>query len=97
MKRPKEGKIRLCDDSMQAAGLRKGDVCIVSLTEKPKRDKPGAAVTSEGKLLVRYYHRHRDGSIRLTRQARAKTGKVYGPDEVVVFGPIVRVEKGGGA
>lgn len=91
---PKIGRVRLSDDSMKGVGIRKGDVCHVGLNKRPVHGKPCVTFTAEGKLLVRIYLRRKGTSaIELARAPRGKVRKLYDPDAVIVFGPVVKVEK----
>jgi phage repressor protein C with HTH and peptisase S24 domain len=88
------GRVRMSDDSMKGSGIRKGDLALVKLGARPRQDKPVAAFTATGELVVRNYHRERNGDIRLTRDPLGKVIQVFKPRAVVLFGPVVRVEKG---
>jgi len=96
MNKPKLGRIRVCDDSMKGAGINKGDICIVALGKRPVQGKPCAAFTPTCKLLVRTYFKEPTGHIQLRREPAGKKLLVSAPGAVMIFGPVVTVEKGGG-
>ncbi|MFL6283555.1 MAG: S24 family peptidase [Pyrinomonadaceae bacterium] len=89
------GKIRICDDSMKGSGIARGDLALVKLGARPAQDKPVAAFTATSELVIRNYHKEKNGDIRLTRGPRCKVIKLYHPSALVIFGPVVSVEKDG--
>jgi hypothetical protein len=95
------GKIRMSGDDLAAAGVLKGDLVLVDLFGEPVAGQLCAASIHEGnKLVVGFYHPQDDfedterGAVRLTRDAEGKTGRAYGFADVMIFGPVLRVEKG---
>lgn len=90
------GRIRLDDNSLDHTGHSKGDVLLVKLHAKPKNGDLCAAFTAYGELVIRYYHREENGDIRLTRSPDFEVIEVFAARAVIIFGPIVGVEKGSG-
>lgn len=89
------GRIRIDDDSLDRTGHHKGDVLLIKLHAKPKNGDLCAAFTAYGKLVIRYFHREENGDIRLTRSPDFEIIEVFAPRAVIIFGPVVGVEKGG--
>jgi SOS-response transcriptional repressor LexA len=90
------GRVRLSDDSMKAARVRKGDIVRVQLDAPPKQRRLCVAFTSWGELVVRRFYRKANGDIRLSTGAKGETFQVFHHDAVMIFGPVVGVEKRGG-
>jgi SOS-response transcriptional repressor LexA len=89
------GRVRMSDDSMKGAGLRRGDVAHVDLGSTPKQGELCLAFTATGKLVVRRYRTLPNRYIVLTREPAVGKVKVYHPRAVVIFGRVSRIEKGG--
>jgi SOS-response transcriptional repressor LexA len=92
------GRIRQSDDTMTGAGISRGDLALVDLDAKPIEGQPCAAFTAYGELMLRRYHKLPKGEVLLTSQEsrrRVKTTERFARGAVVIFGPVVRVEKGG--
>jgi SOS-response transcriptional repressor LexA len=89
------GRVRLTDDSMRRARVRKGDVVLVKLDAKPKQNKLCVAFTSWGELVVRRYYRKENGDVRLSTGQKGELFQVFAPGALIVLGPVVGVEKGG--
>ena len=51
--RPQLGRIRMSDDSMKGAGIRKGDLALIKLGAKPADLQLCAAFTVYGELALR--------------------------------------------
>lgn len=90
------GRIRICDDSLTHAGINKGDVTLIKLGGRPVADKLCAAFTPWGDLVIRYYYKRPNGDIILIRGEQDEVLQVFAPGAVMVFGPVVGVERGGG-
>jgi hypothetical protein len=80
---------------MKSAGFHKGDLAQVQLGKMPKQGYLCAAFTSWGELVIRYYHRKKNGDIRLSTGAAGEVFQVFAPDAVMIFGRVARDEKGG--
>lgn len=91
----KLGRLRVDDDSLTELGINKGEVAIVELGKDPADGELCAAFTAYGKLVIRNYHREENGDIRLDKGADSKLIQVFAPKAVMIFGPVVGVEKGG--
>jgi SOS-response transcriptional repressor LexA len=89
------GRIRLDDNSLNFAGHSKGDVLLVKLHATPKDGQLCAAFLPTGHLRIRRYYREPDGNIMLTRFQGDNLIQVFAPQALIVFGPVVGVEKGG--
>jgi SOS-response transcriptional repressor LexA len=89
------GRIRLSDDSLSHAGINKGDWCSIKLGEGVDEGKLCAAFTANSELVIRYFHLEPNGDVRLDTGPDAKVIEVFAPDAVMIFGPVVGVEKGG--
>jgi SOS-response transcriptional repressor LexA len=89
----KLGRFRLTDDSMQPAGVNKGDVVHVKLGASPKQGQMCAAFTGWGEVMVRTYHRKPNGDVRLSTGAKDGVSNIFAPDAVHIFGPVVKVER----
>ena len=87
------GRIRVDDDSLKFAGINKGDVALIKLRAKPKNGDLCAAFLPTGHLRIRHYHREENGDIRLTKGPDSKLIRVFAPRAVMVFGPVVSVER----
>jgi SOS-response transcriptional repressor LexA len=90
------GRIRLDDNSLDHTGHSKGDVLLIKLHAKPKDGDLCAAFTPWGQLVVRYYYRKENRDIRLSTGKEGEVFQVFAPRAVVIFGPVVGVERGGG-
>jgi SOS-response transcriptional repressor LexA len=90
----KTGRVRMSDDSMRRAGIRKGDVVRVELGQQPRQRGLCLAFTAYGELVVRRYHKERNGDIRLTTGPGAKVVQVFAPGAVIIFGRVAGVENG---
>lgn len=89
------GRVRLSDDSMKAARVRKGDVVQVELGTEPRQRRLCAAFTPWGELVVRRYHRKENGDVRLYTGAKGEVYQVFAPGALMVFGAVVGIERGG--
>jgi SOS-response transcriptional repressor LexA len=89
------GRIRIDDNSLHFAGLNKGDVTLVKLGAQPKQNELCAAFTPWGELVVRRYYRKENGDVRLSTGQKGEVFQVFAPGAVVIFGPVVGIEKGG--
>jgi hypothetical protein len=88
-----DGYIRQADGSLNHVGIQAGDLLIIDLKSPPKQDELCAAFTAAGELLIRFFHRERDGSIRLTTRRRVRTLQLFAPSAVVVFGCVREIVK----
>lgn len=86
------GHIRQSDDSLIKAGIHSGDLVLIDLTKEPEQDELCAAFTASGELSVRYFHRERNGDIRLTRWQGEKV-KSFAPGAVIIFGCVQEIVK----
>lgn len=90
------GRIRLCDDSLKRAGLKKGTVVLIKLGAEPKDGDLCAAFLPVGGLRVRRYDgKDLDGNITLDKGEGSKVIQVFAPGALFTFGPVVGVGKGG--
>lgn len=92
------GRVRQSDDSMKGAGIRKGDLALIDLDAKPIDGQPCAALTPDGELVLRVYFKEPRGETLLTSREsrrRVKIVQSFARGAVFIFGPVVRVEKGG--
>jgi phage repressor protein C with HTH and peptisase S24 domain len=92
---PTLGRVRMSDDSMKGAGIRKGDLALIDLGAKPVDGQPCAAFTPLGKLVVRRFGKLPKGEVLLTRDPVGDVMQQFARGAVIIFGPVVRVEKGG--
>src|SRR3954471_7636150 len=84
------GRVRMSDDSMKGAGIRKGDLALIDLGAKPIDGQPCAAFTPSGELVLRRYYRLPKGEALLTsKESRrpVKTVQRFAHGAVVIFGP----------
>jgi SOS-response transcriptional repressor LexA len=90
----KTGRIRIDDDSLNFAGINRGDVTLVKLGARPKDGQLCAAFLPTGHLRIRCYGEDLDGNIILDKGPDSKLIQVFAPGALVVFGPVVGVERG---
>lgn len=95
--RRKLGRIRIDDHSLTFAGINKGDVALVELGSEPKDGDLCAAFTAYGALRIRRYQKRRNGDVCLYTGKEGEVKQVFAPGAVVIFGKIVRIERGGTA
>ncbi len=88
-------RVRMSNDSMKAANIRKGDVVRIKLGERPKQDELCVAFTAWDELVVRYFQKLPGGDIQLTTGLNGKVIQVFTPRAVMIFGRVVRVERKG--
>jgi SOS-response transcriptional repressor LexA len=87
------GRIRITDDSLTQLGLNKGDVTLIKLHATPKDGDLCAAFTAWGELMVRQFHRRKNGDVRLSVGIQGEVPQVFAPQALMIFGPVVSVEQ----
>lgn len=91
-RKPKRfGRIRQNDDSLEEAGIHKGDWVIVDLNRPPEQDELCAAFTAYGELVIRFFHEEVNGDICLTKGPRDPIIQVFAPGAVMIFGRVHKV------
>lgn len=91
-RRPGErGYIRQSDDSLAAAGIHKGDLIVIDLMRQPEQDELCGALTIQGVLIVRYFHKEVSGETKLSRRLNSRKFTVFAPGEVLVLGRVHRI------
>jgi len=95
------GRIRITNDNLADAGIRRGDLVLVNLNldldlDHQREGDLCAVFVGEGrgKLLVRYCETDAGGDTRTTR-GPGSVVKVYADGCAMIFGPVVRVERDG--
>ena len=67
----------------------------VKLHAEPKDGDLCAAFTAWGELVIRRFHPRENGDVRLSTGIEGEVFQVFAPQALMVFGPVIDVERGG--